>query len=64
MLPERTQSALYDSIDYAMYSTLADAGAAGAMESAGSSVAVTGFAAFNYYLVGGSKGIAQSAVCH
>ena len=58
------QSFAFDLADYAVYTFLADVGAAGAVETLGTSVGVAGFAATNYYIQGGSKGIVQSALCH
>jgi hypothetical protein len=55
------QGALYDSIDYGVYSGLADVAATGEV-TAGTSTAAAAFASAAYYSQGGSKGIIQGAL--
>jgi RHS repeat-associated protein len=55
------QSLVYDSIDYSVYTGLADVAATGEV-TAGTSTAAAATAAALYYSQGGSKGITQSAL--
>src|SRR5579871_5588077 len=56
---ENYQGVLFDTADYLVYRGLGAAGAAGAIESAGGSVAAAGFLGLIYYKSGGSQGIVQ-----
>lgn len=55
--------AVYSIADYYVYSALAEAGAAGAVETGGESAAIAAAAGGAYYLAGGSGGIVQSTLC-
>lgn len=55
------QAVVYDSIDYSVYSGLADVAATGEV-TAGTSTAAAAVAAAAYYSQGGSQGIIQSAL--
>ena len=57
------QSALYDTVDYFAYKSLADAGSDGAIETAGGSVAAAATLSLLYYNAGGSRGIVQGLIC-
>ena len=56
-------STLYDTADYFTYSALADIGAAGAVETLGSSIVTSGSLALLYYNAGGARGIVQFPLC-
>jgi hypothetical protein len=57
-------SAFYDTVDFGVYWGLGAVGTAGAMTTAGTTLAATGTAAVAYTLNGGSKGMAQSLLCN
>jgi hypothetical protein len=56
------QGALYDSIDFVVYDTLADAGAGAAIPTLGASAPAAAVAMGSYYNAGGAKGLTRSTV--
>ena len=57
------RSAVFDAVDYLVYSTVAEIGAAGAVETLGGSAALSAATLGMYYHSGGSKGLVQSTFC-
>jgi hypothetical protein len=56
-------SALYDGLDYFVYSKVAEVGADGAIESAGATAALSAATLAAYYNAGGSRGLVQGVIC-
>jgi hypothetical protein len=57
------QSALYDGLDFVVYTNLVKAGAVTTPEAGGVSAEEAAAAAVAYYIAGGSRGLIQSAAC-